>query len=106
MAGACAGSLAFTAHRNRIGGHALVLRRGEVVWADGRGLRRILRFERERAATRRAHVGDACREGRKWMQRLTETIERKRLHMILDVGSALRWVRLGKSAKLRRCHRH
>ena len=40
------------------------------------------------------------------MQRLTESIERKRLHMILDVGSALRWVRLGKGTKLRRRHRH
>src|SRR5262245_41698377 len=40
------------------------------------------------------------------MQRLTESIERKWLHMILDVGGTLRWVRPGERTKLRRGHGH
>ena len=96
----------FARNADRVGGDAPILRCRQIVRLDGRSLRRIPGFERERSAAGRPHIRDARRECRKRMQRLSEFIERKRLHVILDIGAALRWIRLGKSAKLRRRHGH
>ena len=58
------------------------------------------------AAAFRAQVADAGRDRRKGMQRLAETVERERLHMVLEVGRLQTGVGLGEGAELAGRHRH
>src|SRR5262249_61850438 len=79
----------FARDMDRIRGNAPILRRREIVRADGGSLRRILRLECHPSAAGGADIGNACRESRKRMEGLAELVERKWLHMILNVGCRL-----------------
>ena len=85
-------------------GDASVVVRIEIVRIYDRGRHSIGARNADSAARRRAQIAGGDGYGREAVKRVSELVERERLHMELDVGARLVGTGSGEDAELRWCH--
>ena len=84
--------------------HLPVLVGRQIIRLDPRRVGGICGAQADVAAAGRTQVRDAGGEGRKFVQRIAEFVERQRLHMKLDIGALLMRIRAREGTELRRRH--